>query len=64
MSQSHIFSVSVSIIWNGDMPGCTIMQKIMLPLGTQLHRSKHKHVLTGFLFLFFPIIYLTLHCVF
>lgn len=42
----------VSIIWEGDMPGCIIVQRITFPLGTQLHRSKYKHVLTGFPFFF------------
>lgn len=46
-----MFFFFVSIIWEGDMLGCIIMQKITFPLGTQLHRSKYKHVLTGFLFL-------------
>lgn len=54
----------VSIIWEGDMPGYIIVQRITFPLGTQLHRSKYKHVLTGFPFLKKCIIYLTLHCMF
>lgn len=45
------FPFFVSIIWEGDMPGqchhATVMQKIMFPVGTTLHRSKHEHVVTG-----------------
>lgn len=43
-----LFFVFVSIIWEGDMLACVIMQKILFSLGTKLHRSKHKHVITSF----------------
>lgn len=58
MSQSHIFSFCVSIIWEEDMLRCIIVQKITFPLGTQLHRSKHKHVLTDFPFVFLSILFI------
>lgn len=40
-----------------------IVRKITFLVGTQLHRSKQKHVLTSLSF-FLCFIYLTLHCVF